>query len=121
MRPNTLDAHRLMRWAGGQELGTEMAEALFKAFFQELEDVGDKDVLARLAAEVGLDNQLVAELLDKDDDKNAVLEEIFFFRNLGVSGVPTFIYQGQFAVQGAQPVDAHLKALDEAAKIHTDS
>ncbi len=121
MRPNTLNAHRLMRWATGQGLGNAAAEALFKSFFDDLEDVGNADILSRIAGEVGLDQELVTELLSKDDDKNAIREEIMFFRNLGVSGVPCFIYQGQFAVQGAQEPAAHLKAMDEAAKIQPES
>ncbi len=117
MRPNTLDAHRLLKWAQGQELGDAASDALFRAFFTELKDVGDHSILKEIAQEVGMDGELVAELLGKEDDKNAVREEIMFFRNLGINGVPCFIYNGQFAVQGAQPVDAHLKALDEAAKL----
>lgn len=121
MRPNTLDAHRLMRWATGQGLGNAAAEALFKSFFDDLEDVGNAEILSRIAGDVGLDQDLVSELLSKDDDKNTVREEILFFRNLGVSGVPCFIYQGQFAVQGAQEPAAHAKAIDEAAKIQTET
>lgn len=120
MRPNTLNAHRLIRWAGGQDLGTKMSEALFKAFFEDLEDIGDFATLTRLAGDVGLDPVLVADLLPKEDDKNAVREEIMFFRNLGVNGVPCFIYQGQFAVQGAQPPEAHLKAIQQAASLPAD-
>ena len=115
MRPNTLNAHRLMRWATGQGLGNQAAEALFKSFFDDLEDVGNGEVLSNIADDIGLDKALIADLLAKDDDKNAVREEIMFFRNLGVSGVPCFIYQGQFAVQGAQPPEAHLKAITQAA------
>ena len=64
-----------------------------------------------------MDAELVGELLAKEDDKNTVREEIMFFRNLGVNGVPCFIYNGQFAVQGAQPAEAHLKALEQAANL----
>lgn len=116
-RPNTLDAHRLMRWATGQGLGHKAAEALFKSFFDDLEDVGNSAILARIAGDIGLDKALVTDLLNKDDDKNTIREEIMYFRNLGVSGVPCFIYQGQFAVQGAQEPNAHMKAIEEAAKI----
>ncbi|WP_026940731.1 DsbA family oxidoreductase [Hellea balneolensis] len=117
MRPNTLNAHRLLKWAQGQDLGDAASEALFQAFFTDLEDVGDVETLTNVAAEIGMDAELVGELLTKDDDKNTVREEILFFRNLGVNGVPCFIYNGQFAVQGAQPVEAHLKALNQAAKL----
>ncbi|MDB2438157.1 DsbA family oxidoreductase [Hellea sp.] len=117
MRPNTLDGHRLLRWAQGQDLGNAASDALFRSFFTDLKDIGDHDVLKGIAEEIGMDADLVAELLTKEDDKNAVREEIMYFRNLGINGVPCFIYNGQFAVQGAQPVDAHLKALNEAAKL----
>ncbi len=120
-RPNTLNAHRLMKWATGQGLGNETSEALFKSFFDNLEDVGNAEILTRIANDVGMDGELVKELLGKEEDKNAIREEIMFFRNLGVSGVPCFIYQGQFAVQGAQPPEAHLKAIEEAARLPIDA
>jgi len=116
MRPNTLNAHRLMRWAQGQGLGDAAADALFQAFFTDHKDVGNPKVLTDIAIEIGMDGNLVSELLSREDDKNAVREEILYFRNLGISGVPTFIYNGQFVVQGAQPAGAHLKALENAAK-----
>ena len=117
MRPNTLNAHRLLKWAQGQDLGDAASESLFRAFFTDLKDVGDHTILKEIADEIGMDAELVGELLAKEDDKNTVREEIMFFRNLGVNGVPCFIYNGQFAVQGAQPAEAHLKALDEADKL----
>lgn len=117
IRPNTLNAHRLLKWAQGQDLGDAASDALFRTFFTELKDIGDHDILKEIAAEIGMDAELIAELLAKEDDKNAVREEIMFFRNLGINGVPCFIYNGQFAVQGAQPVEAHIKALDQAANL----
>ncbi len=117
MRPNTLNAHRLIRWAGGQGIGTKASEALFKAFFTDHQDIGNKSTLSKIAGDIGMDAGLVAELLEKDDDKNSVREEIMFFRNLGINGVPCFIYQGEFAVQGAQEMDAHLKAIEQAAAL----
>jgi predicted DsbA family dithiol-disulfide isomerase len=109
VRPNTLAAHRLMRWAQGQDLGIACAEALFKAYFEELRDIGDVDVLVAIAGEIGLDGDLVSELLESERDADAVNEEIDFFRRLGVSGVPTFIYNGEQALQGAQDADTHKK------------
>lgn len=117
IRPNTLDAHRVLRWAEGQGVSDAAAEALFKAFFDELRDIGDPEVLADIAESAGLDRALVADLLAGDQDKDAVNEEIDFFRNLGVSGVPCFIYNGQYAVQGAQPAETHLAAIEKAATL----
>ncbi len=115
VRPNTLRAHRLVKWAQGRGLGSEAKHALFKAYFQELRDIGNIDVLCAIAAQIGMDADLVGDILKTDKDENAVREEILFYRNLGVSGVPTFIYNGQFAVQGAQPASAHVQAIKQAA------
>ena len=117
MRPNTLDAHRLLKWAQGQDKGNAASEALFKAFFTDLKDVGNVDVLTQIGEALGMDAEITHDLLSGDDDKNAVREEIMFFRNLGVNAVPTFIYNGQFAVQGAQAPEAHLDAIKKAANM----
>ena len=115
-RPSSVPAHRLMKWAQGQDAGEAVAQGLFRAFHEQGRDIGDPDVLAAIAAEAGLDGDLVRELLGRDDDKLAILQEAQFFRGLGLSGVPTFIYNGQFAVQGAQPPDKHRRAFAEARK-----
>lgn len=118
-RPNTLDAHRLMRWAQGQDLGFECAEKLFIAYMENGEDIGDHNILVRIAGEIGLDETITRDLLSGDEDKTDIQNEVLFFRGLGVSGVPTFIYGGQYAVQGAQPPEQHRKVMAEAAKLET--
>ena len=115
-RPSSMPAHRLMKWAQGQDAGEAVAEGLFRAYHEQGRDIGDADVLAAIADDAGLDGDLVRELLGRDDDKLAILQEAQFFRGLGVSGVPTFIYNGQFAVQGAQAPDKHRRAFAEARK-----
>ena len=117
MRPNTLNAHRVMKWAEGQGVSDKTSESLFKAFFDELRDIGDAEVLADIAQEAGLDRDVVTDLLSGDNDKKSVTEEIAFFQGLGVSSVPCFIYNGQFAVQGAQPAETHLAAIEKAASL----
>jgi len=114
-RPNTFNAHRLVRWAQGQNAGGAVKEALFKAFFDDLKDIGDPAVLSEIAGAIGLDARLVAELLASDRDVSAVTKEEEFFRNLGVSGVPTFIANGRTAVQGAQESEALAAFLRQAA------
>jgi len=116
-RPNTLNAHRLMRWAQSQDLGAACAEKLFRAYMEDGEDIGHLDILCRIASEIGMDPVLVRELLTGDQDKTDIQNEILFFRGLGVSGVPTFIYAGQMAVQGAQEPDKHRAVLEQAAKL----
>lgn len=114
MRPSTLNAHRLIRWAQGQGKGAVASEALFRAFFAELRDIGDKGVLAEIAGEIGLDAKIVADLLATDRDKIAVREEETYFRSLGVSGVPTFIFDGRFAVSGAQEPKTLVELIEKA-------
>jgi len=121
MRPNTLDAHRFLKWAQGQDKGDAASLALFQAYFTDLKDVGNPNILTDIAKSIDMDSDLVSELLSKDDDKNAIKEEIMFFRNLGVNAVPTFIYNGQFAVQGAQSPEAHLDAIEKAAQMPAQS
>jgi len=101
-RPNTLNAHRLIRWAQGQDTGEAVVEALFRAYFDELRDIGDPEVLCEIGAEAGLEPDILQSLLATDKDTEVVQGEIAFFRNLGVSGVPTYIFEGRTGLAGAQ-------------------
>ncbi|WP_327105292.1 DsbA family oxidoreductase [Nonomuraea glycinis] len=105
---NTLRAHRLVEVAEGQGLGAEMAERLFRAHFTEGLDVGDPGVLAELATEVGV--------RDTGEGAEQVAEQIARARTLGITGVPLFLFEGQFAVSGAQPVETFEAAIDEVAE-----
>jgi len=113
-RPNTLNAHRLMRWAQGQGAGQDCADALFIAFMEKGGDIGDIDLLCDIAETIGMDTEVTRDLFATDKDKLDVQNEIIFFRGLGISGVPTFIYNGQFAVQGAQDPSAHVNVIKQA-------
>lgn len=113
-RPNSLNAHRLLKWAQNQDLGPACAEAIFRAFHEQGQDIGDTDTLVTIAEAVGLEGDIVRSLLASDEDKLEIKQEAMFFKGLGVSGVPTFIYNGQFAIQGAQPPDKHARALKDA-------
>lgn len=116
-RPSTLDAHRLMRWARGQDaaIADRIADALFAAYFSTLEDIGDIAVLTRIGTEAGLDEAVLKDLLPGSRDADAVRDEANFFRRLGVTGVPTFIFNGQTALPGAAAPETLAEALGEAA------
>ena len=116
-RPNTLKAHRVMRWAAGQGHGEAFAERTFQAFFEEGRDIGQTDILAALAGEAGLDAAIVSELLATDRDAKDVWDEEVFYRKLGVSGVPTFIFNGQLAVSGAQEPRVLADAIRQATTL----
>lgn len=121
VRPNTLNAHRVIRWAQGQDLGEAAAERLHKAFFEDHLDIGDLAVLTQLAGEIGLDADIIASLLPSDQDRQAVLDEEQFYRRLGVQGVPCFIFNGQFAVSGAEAPEALADAIRQAASLPQDN
>jgi predicted DsbA family dithiol-disulfide isomerase len=114
--PNTLDAHRVVRWATEASKGTEMVDRLFRAYFSEGRDVGDHQVLSELASEVGLDGAAIAARLATDDDKASVKAEINEAYQIGVTGVPTFILGGKYGVVGAQSVEALTEAIRQVAE-----
>lgn len=103
--PNTLDAHRLIRWAGGVDATTQdrAVEALFDAYFIDGRDIGDHGTLVGIASEAGMDGDLVAELLPGDADRELVASDIAQAQAMGVTGVPTFIVANKYALVGAQP------------------
>ena len=111
--PNTLDAHRLIRWAGTEGLQTRTAMALFARYFEEGEDISDAGVLAGVAAEVGMDAAATARLLAGDADRAEVRAEAEAAGAMGVTGVPTFLIGGRYVVSGAQPPDLWTRLMDE--------
>ncbi|MBO3760302.1 DsbA family oxidoreductase [Ciceribacter sp. L1K22] len=116
--PNTLDAHRLIHWAGQENRDVQAAvvAGLFKANFEEGRNVGDHRVLIDVAREAGMDEALVSRLLSTDADKDHVVSEIDAAQRMGVSGVPFFILDQQYAVSGAQPVEVLVSAFRELAR-----
>lgn len=118
VRPNTLDAHRVIRWAQGQGQAWAVKELMFNAVFHEHLDLGDTAVLADIAAKAGLDRALIADLLDGDADKASTLQEEVFYRQQGITGVPTFIANRKVAVQGAQEVSVLTQFIRDAEAKH---
>jgi predicted DsbA family dithiol-disulfide isomerase len=114
-RPSSFNAHRLVRWAQGQTLGIQAKEALFDAFFTQGLDIGDHEVLVTLAGRIGLDANIVSDLLVTDADVETTREEAERFRQMGISGVPTFIAHRQIAVQGAESPEKLARFLRTAA------
>lgn len=112
-RPNTLDAHRLIHWAGLEGRQTPMVSALFRAYWAEGQDIGDAEVLARLAGAVGLDEGMVARLLASDADIDAITARIRHSQNRGVNSVPTFIFANTHALMGAQPVEMWARVIED--------
>jgi predicted DsbA family dithiol-disulfide isomerase len=99
---NTFDAHRLIWWAGQRGEQRPMVEALHRAHFTHGVDLGSRDALAAVAAGLGHDEQAVREFLESTAGVDGVRAELAMGRELGVTGVPMFVFAGKYAVSGAQ-------------------
>ena len=113
--PNTLSAHVLLHWAfeSADVDQSALAEKLFAAHFSDCEDIGDLDVLARIAGEAGMDSDLVRSNLAAGIDEGTVLEQIEQATANSITGVPFFILNNTHALSGAQPTEIILQALDQ--------
>jgi len=114
--PNTMNAHRLIHWAGIEGKQNQAVDALFKAYFVEARDIGDSEVLADIADGIGMDAAVVAKLLASDADLNDIRDRDAHSRKMGISSVPTFIVGGQHAVPGAQPPELWQRVIDDLAE-----
>ncbi len=113
-QPNTLDAHRLIAWAQSRGRGEDVVERLFRAYFLDGRNIGDRAVLAAIAVEAGLDAEAASAMLASDDGAAEVEATDRRVRELGVTGVPFFIFAGRLAVAGAQEPDTLTDAMTQA-------
>ncbi len=113
--PNTLDAHRLIHWAGLEGRQTSVVSALFRAYFQEGRDIGDTGVLLDIAGSCGLDREMTARLLASDADADDIRARDAHARERGVTGVPTFVLANQHVLPGAQPPELWTQVIEELA------
>ncbi len=111
--PNTLDAHRLIHWAGIEGHQNAAVDALFQAYFVANRDIGDAEVLADIADSIGMDASVVLRLLKSDADCAEIRARDAHSRQMGISSVPTFIVAGQHAVPGAQPPELWQRVIGE--------
>ncbi|MGE5565598.1 MAG: DsbA family oxidoreductase [Parcubacteria group bacterium] len=115
--PNTNAAHRLIRWAQGQGLQRPVLEAVMRAYFTELKDIGDPVVLADIAEANGMDRMTVLRLLSEGADKDAVSREHMMAVQAGVTGVPFMIFGGKVAAVGAEAPERLVLAIDKALEM----
>lgn len=114
--PNTLNAHRMIRWSQTTGLQDAMVERLFQLYFIEGADLTDKTVLADAAEQVGMDRAIVERLLEGDADMEDTKNEIARAQEMGVTGVPTFIIGNRYVVQGAQGPEILAGAIAKVAE-----
>lgn len=119
--PNTLDAHRLIHWAGLEGRQTAMVSALFRAYWRDGRDVGDAETLAEVAGEAGLDRAMIRRLLASEADAEEIRAREAHARERGVNAVPTFIIAERHVLQGAQPAETWGRIIEEISGNLKDS
>lgn len=110
--PNTLESHRLIRWAGSLGRQDAMVQSLFDAYFLRGEDIGDLNTLIAAAADAGFDPTEARAYLQSDLDREAVRNEDAHARRIGIQGVPTFIVNGKYVLSGAHPPEVLFQMFD---------
>jgi predicted DsbA family dithiol-disulfide isomerase len=113
-QPNTLDCHRLIRWAGGN--AAAMKQRLMELYFSEGGDLTSRDVLVQAAIDCGLDGDEVRRRLATEEDAAEVEAEANFAKDAGIDGVPCFVFGRLMAVSGAQPPESLAQAIERAAQ-----
>jgi len=113
--PNTLNAHRLIHWAGIEGRQTAAVSELFKAYFVDTRDIGDAEVLADIADSIEMDASVVTRLLATEEDMQNIRDRDAHSRSMGVNSVPTFIVGGTHAVPGAQSPELWAKVIAEVS------
>ena len=115
-QPNTLDCHRLIRWAEGIGKAAEMKQRLMDLYFTQGADLTDRETLVQAAADVGLDADSVRAQLASDQDVAQVEQDAQSAKQAGIEGVPCFIIGGKFAISGAQAPEELAEAIERMAK-----
>lgn len=110
---NTMKAHQLIQFAKTKGLGDQMEERLFRAFFVESKNIADIATLTQLGTEVGLD-EAELQVAFTDAYANLVKQDIQEAQQIGVTGVPFFVFDRKYAVSGAQPANVFLKTLEKS-------
>lgn len=115
--PNTIDAHRLIHWAGIEGKQNSIIDRLFKAYFQEGRDISEHSVLTRIASAAGMDQDVVRSLLKSDADKEDIKARDTDARKRGIQGVPAFVVANEYVIQGAQTIDIWDNIIKEIQEV----
>ena len=115
---NSFDAHRLSHLASSENKQNEIADLLFKAYFSEGKDIALHSVLLDVAKQAGLNAERTKQVLESKEFETEVRSEEQEAQELGLSGVPAFVFNRKILVSGAQPVEAFLEVFKECEKVN---
>ncbi len=115
--PNTIDAHRLIYWAGVEGVQNALVKVLFNGFFKEGWDISDHKILVEAAVLAGMDGKMTARLLKSDAEVEQTRSSDTQAREMGVTGVPTFLIDGQYVVTGAREPEFWVDLINEINEI----
>lgn len=110
---NSFNAHRLLHLAKQQQLGSELKELLFKAYFTDGKDVNDTETLKELAIKAGLEVETIDSVLTSSAFDKEVQQDILRAHQIGIQGVPFFVFDNKYAVSGAQYEQTFLNVLEK--------
>jgi protein disulfide-isomerase len=110
---NSFNAHRLLHLAKSYNKSNDLEEVLFKAYLTDGKDINNLDTLSELGMEVGLDKNEIDKVLQSDAYAEAVKQDIEMAQNVGVQGVPFFVFDNKYAISGAQHVETFVKTLEK--------
>src|SRR5690606_8229815 len=113
---NTFDAHRLSHLAKEHDLQDKAEERLFKAHFTDGKNLSDEQTLVELGVEIGLNEDEIRDMLQSDRFADEVENDKYAARQVGVQGVPFFVFNDKYAMSGAQPKEAFIEVLNKAYK-----
>lgn len=119
--PNTLDAHRLIHWAGLEGRQGPVVAALFVAYFERGQDIGDVATLVGIGRDCGMDGAMLERLFATDADSDDIRARDAHSRERGVTGVPTFVLAGAHVLAGAQPPEIWEQVIAQLATLPSDA
>lgn len=118
---NSFKAHKILHLAKEEGKQDEMKERLLAAYFIEGKDTGNAEVLAQLAADVGLNTKRTEEVLNSDEFEGEIKADILQARNFGISGVPFFVINRKYGISGAQPVEHFVQTIKKVQEEEKES
>ena len=110
---NTMNAHRLSHLGAKHGLQNDIEEALFAAYYTHGKDIGDTETLIKIGVSAGLNESDIQKMYETDEFVKEVRSDQYESQQVGVKGVPFFVFNNKYAVSGAQPTDVFTQVLNK--------